>query len=168
MGYVGQDAYFFPHSLRENLIYALKHRPLGDEGNYDRDAWEKEKAESLRTGNTAFNPDVEWIDFAEAGVSGPEQLTVRLIDVLSQVNLTGDVYHLGLRGTIDPGALPETASALLRARTRVRESLKDPKLTNLIEPFDPDQYHHNASLADNLLFGTPVEDTFSFSQASRS
>ena len=28
MSYVGQDTYHFPVSVRENLLYGLKHRPL--------------------------------------------------------------------------------------------------------------------------------------------
>lgn len=161
MAYVGQDAYFFPFSLRENMTYVLKHRPMSDEGGYDRKAWDKERKESQRTGNIDLNPYVEWIDHTEAGVEREDQLTGRLIDVLSQVDLIGDVYQFGLRGTIDPEALPDTAAALLRARKLVRENLKDPKLANLIEPFDPDKYNLNSSISDNLLFGTPVADDFS-------
>ena len=33
-------------------------------------------------------------------------------------------------------------------------------LSRLIEPFDPERYNNNATLAENLLFGSPVGDLF--------
>lgn len=35
-----------------------------------------------------------------------------------------------------------------------------PELSRLVEPFDPERYNSNASLAENLLFGSPVGPTF--------
>ena len=38
--------------------------------------------------------------------------------------------------------------------------LEDPRLGALVEVFDPERYNQNATLAENLLFGTPVGETF--------
>jgi ABC-type dipeptide/oligopeptide/nickel transport system ATPase subunit len=38
--------------------------------------------------------------------------------------------------------------------------LEDPRLGRLVEVFDPERYNQNATLAENLLFGTPIGETF--------
>jgi putative ABC transport system ATP-binding protein len=76
------------------------------------------------------------------------------------VRLDRDVYHMGLRGTIDPDAQPEVAAAVLEARRAMRERLADPRFSRLVERFDIERYNSNATLAENLLFGAPVDETF--------
>jgi len=65
-----------------------------------------------------------------------------------------------LRGLLDPVARPEAATALLEARKAVHARLVGDKLTHLVEPFEVTRYNTNASLAENLLFGTPVGPAF--------
>ena len=79
---------------------------------------------------------------------------------MTTVRLDRDVYHMGLRGTIDPEAQPEVAAAVLEARRAMRARLEDPSLGRLVEVFDPERYNSNATLAENLLFGAPVDETF--------
>jgi putative ABC transport system ATP-binding protein len=76
------------------------------------------------------------------------------------VRLNRDVYHMGLRGTIDPDARPEVAAAVLEARRAMRARLENPSFSRLVEVFDPERYNTNATLAENLLFGAPVDQTF--------
>jgi energy-coupling factor transporter ATP-binding protein EcfA2 len=76
------------------------------------------------------------------------------------VRLDRDVYHMGLRGTIDPEAQPEVAAAVLEARHAMRERLQDARFSRLVEVFDLDRYNTNATLAENLLFGAPADETF--------
>ena len=82
------------------------------------------------------------------------------VRALTTVRLDRDVYHMGLRGTIDPEAQPEVAAAVLEARRAMRARLEDPSLGRLVEAFDPERYNSNATLAENLLFGAPVDETF--------
>ena len=82
------------------------------------------------------------------------------VRALAMVRLDRDVYHMGLRGTIDPEAQPEVAAAVLEARRAMRARLEDPRLGRLVEVFDPERYNTNATLAENLLFGAPVDETF--------
>ena len=42
----------------------------------------------------------------------------------------------------------------------LRERLTDPDIAALVETFDAERYNDNATLAENLLFGTPVGGTF--------
>jgi putative ABC transport system ATP-binding protein len=82
------------------------------------------------------------------------------VQVLHTVDLDRDVYRFGLAGTIDPEARPDCASALLEARQVLARRLGEDDLAGLVEPFDPEAYNTNATLAENLLFGTPVDPAF--------
>ena len=60
-------------------------------------------------------------------------------------------------GSVDSPGLAEN---ILRARDTMRERLGRPELAELVERFDPLRYNRNATLAENLLFGTPVGRIF--------
>jgi energy-coupling factor transporter ATP-binding protein EcfA2 len=82
------------------------------------------------------------------------------VRALTTVRLDRDVYHMGLRGTIDPEVQPEVAAAVLEARRAMRARLENPSFSRLVEVFDPERYNTNATLAENLLFGAPLGETF--------
>jgi ABC-type multidrug transport system fused ATPase/permease subunit len=156
IAYVSASAYIFSASLRENLLLGVMHRPIGDPPLSDY--VKKRLAESAAAANSVDPVDADWIDHEMAGAATPEELTARLVELLRQVELDGDVYHLGLAGTVDPEARPEIAGRLLDARALLRDRLGDPRYASLVERFDEARYNDNATLAENLLFGTPVGD----------
>jgi putative ABC transport system ATP-binding protein len=162
MAYVGQDVYLFPVSVRDNILYGLKRRPMRA-AQYDeagRRAHERFVAEALRAGNPDFDPADDWIDYEAAGATGPNDIDRRIIAALQIVELDDDIYQFGLRGTIDASARPAVAEAILKARAELHARLSDPTMSALVEPFDRDRYNRNMSVAENLLFGTPVDKTF--------
>ena len=161
LSYVGPDAYLFPVSVRDNLLYGLKHRP-GDENGIrpSEDGAAGELLEALRAGNPTFDINADWVDYRAAGVEGPEALDVRLAEVLRVVDMEADVYRFGLTGTIDPEANPETAEGILRARAALVEQLRERGVEDLVIRFDPEAYNVNASVAENLLFGTPTKPEY--------
>ena len=162
ISYVGQDAYLFPGSVSDNLVYGLKHVPMS-EPLRDEEAekeHEKAKAESLRAGNTDLDFNADWIDYAAAGCDSREALQERLIETLAVVDMAEDVYRLGLTGTIDPERSPEIAEGILQAREALLDRLAQEGSSDLVIRFDPDSYNRNATLAENLLFGTPTKDQF--------
>lgn len=157
MGYVGPATYVFSSTIRENLLLGIMHRPTGPV----RDDPEVRSAieNAGKAGNSTDDPDGSWID-AETVGDGPE-LVAKLIGGLALVDLDDDCYSLGLRGTIDPDARPEIAERILTARRSFSERLaEDSQLVDLVEPFAADAYNTNATLAENLLFGTPVGPAF--------
>ncbi len=164
ISYIGQSGYIFNDTIGENLFFGLKHRPLQDIEIHDEEMQEflnNDKAEIKLTGNSPHNFTADWIDYASAGVTNPEQLDVRAIDVLQMVELGDDVYQFGLRSTLNPQEDVEEASLILAARRRFFEKLEaDPALANLVEAFEQDKYNTNATLGENLLFGTPVGNKF--------
>ncbi len=162
IGYVGQDVYLFPHSVRDNILYSLKHKPLrppelDDEKRREREAF---LFESRRSGNPDLDPLADWIDYEAAGAADRDTLDEKLLEILKIVELDNDIYYLGLRGTLDPEQRPEAAEAIMQARAELHDKLADAKFAALVEPFDRERYARNMSVAENLLFGTARDPAF--------
>ncbi|MDA9009503.1 ABC transporter ATP-binding protein/permease, partial [Alphaproteobacteria bacterium] len=160
--YLGPEAVLFQGTIFDNIVYGLKHRPVG-EAEYDAEGTLARKAElslARRTGSSLDDINADWIDYSAANAAGPDDLEVQILRVLKIVHLDRDVYSFGLRGRIDAENSPELAEQFLEARTLMRELLHDQSMTDLIEAFDPEIYNRNASIGENLLFGTPVGDRF--------
>jgi putative ABC transport system ATP-binding protein len=162
ISYVASDGYLFPVSVRGNLLYGLKHRPLSepelDEAGQRKRNWAM--IEEQRAGNPNLDPHGDWIDYDEAGATGPQDLTDRVLEILAMVELDGDVYQFGLRGTIDPRQRPDLATDILKVRRALRQRLAEPALAALVEPLDLTRYNRNMSLEENLVFGTRVSEAF--------
>ena len=160
IGFVSATPYLFATTVRDNLFYGLKHRPLKppeyDEAGQRARALYVASAEA--SGNLADDPKADWIDYAAAGATDLASLERRALEVLSLVEMDDDMYQLGLRGVIDPATRPELAAELLKARTALRARLEREDQAALIEPFDPARYNDNAALGENLLFGTATDD----------
>ena len=162
IAYVGAGAQLISASIGDNLFYGLKHRPTHD-AEYDDDmaaVRAQALAENARAGNTTRDVFADWKDYSAVGADIGSDLTAVAIRALTVAEMVGDVYQLGLRGTIDPAAHPELAARILNARAALRDRLTDSDLSGLVEPFDSESYNTNATVAENLLFGTPVGDTF--------
>ncbi|WP_374378096.1 ABC transporter transmembrane domain-containing protein [Dongia sp.] len=157
--YLGDETYLLPVSLEENLLYSLKHRPLRPrryEGT-DLAAFEKRQNETKRSGNPTFDIHADWIDYEGAGVSDRSALEERLRHLLVAVEFEEDVYQFGLRGRIESTNHNGLAEEFLKARAAVRARLAEPQLAELVEPFDPDRYNRNMTVAENVLFGTALD-----------
>jgi len=160
--YVGQETYLFPLSVRDNLLFGLKHRPVtparyDDAMNALREAFWRE---SERAGNPALDPNADWIDYELAGATGPADLLPCVVHALQQVELDEDIYAFGLRGAIDAARRPDLAEKILTARHALHGRLQDASYAGLVEPFNAEKYNKNLSVAENLLFGTPVGKAF--------
>ena len=163
IGYVGNPTMVFAGSIEDNLLYGLKYRPQRPRpvGEDALSRYEREMAEATQSGNSPHDPQADWIDYAAAGIEDPARRVTGIVRILELVRLDGDVFGLGLRSAIPPGAHIELKDRLLEARRAMLERLgTSPDMSRLVEPFDPDRYNTNASLAENLLFGSPVGPTF--------
>ena len=156
--YVGQETYLFPLSVRDNLLFGLKHRPVNP-ANYDETLGAQREAfwqESKRAGNPPLDPNADWIDYELAGATGPADLLPCMVHALQQVEFDEDIYSLGLRGAVDAAKRPDLAEKILKVRRELHGHLQEPDYASLVEPFNVDRYNRNLSVAENLLFGTPV------------
>ncbi len=86
----------------------------------------------------------------------------RITEVLARLDCESDVYGLGLRWRLDPEAEPEAARRLLEARTALARRLAEDGISHLVETYDVERFNRNASVAENLLFGTPIGPAFDF------
>ncbi|MCS6879613.1 MAG: ABC transporter transmembrane domain-containing protein [Geminicoccaceae bacterium] len=162
LAYVSNQPTLLTGTLADNLLYGLKQRPVapppGAEASRARRL--RERREALASGNSADEADAEWVDWEAVGLRSPQERLSAMIRVLRAVALAEDVYAFGLRGVLPPGR-EELASLLLEARRAMRERLaSDERLARLVEPFDPDRYNTNATVAENLLFGRPLGNVF--------
>jgi putative ABC transport system ATP-binding protein len=164
IGYVGATPYFFAGTLRDNLLLGLRHSPVRL-AQYEP-AVARLHAAQLRearlSGNIDLDLDADWLDYASAGVVDNAGLSRRISEVLLRVDLEEAVYTLGLRWRFDPEANPEAAERLLEARKALATRLVEDGITNLVETYDVDRFNLNASVAENLLFGTPIGPAFDF------
>ena len=164
IGYVNATPYMFTGTLRDNLLLGLRHHPVhpaehGEEATKKR---LKELVEARRAGNIDFDIDADWIDYESAGVADAAGLTLRIAEVLARLGFEEDVYTFGLRGRVEPEANPDTAARLLEARKALSQRLIRDGITQLVETYDPERYNSNATVAENLLFGTPIGPVFEF------
>ena len=162
ISYADQTPFLFAGSVRDNLLYGIKHRPL-TQPVYDADAASRRKwdvTEASKSGNLDFDMNADWIDYAVIGATGPKDATPRLIEILSVAGLAEDIFQIGLRQSIDPKKRAELSNRLLDARSLLRRRLAEREIADFVEPFDRDRFNANASIAENILFGTPVGAAF--------
>jgi ABC-type multidrug transport system fused ATPase/permease subunit len=164
IGYAGAAPYLFAGTLRENLLLGLRHRPIRP-AEYDPASDRRRSAqiyEARRSGNIDFDIGADWLDYESAGVVDSAGLSTRIIEVLTHLDFDEVVYTLGLRWRLDPEGNPEAAARLLEARKTLARRLAEDGITDLVETYDVDRFNFNASVAENLLFGTPIGPAFDF------
>ncbi|MBP6850082.1 MAG: ATP-binding cassette domain-containing protein [Rhodoferax sp.] len=162
IAYVGAASYLFPVSVRENLVYGLKHRPV-DDAAYTGEARrtrERQMREAARAGNSVLDINAQWLDYDAAGVQGPHDMEDRILEILKAVDLEETLFEIGLKSAVSAVHSPGLAEDILRARDTMRERLSGPDVSELVERFDIARYNRNATMAENLLFGTPVGRVF--------
>jgi putative ABC transport system ATP-binding protein len=169
IGYVGATPYLFAGTLRDNLLLSLRHVPLRpvEYDGLEARRRARQLAEARKAGNIDFDLHADWIDFAAAGVADGVALSRRITGVLTALDCDGDVYALGLRWRLDPEAEPASAARLLEARKALARRLVEEGIANLVETYDPERFNANASVAENLLFGTPIGPAFEFEALAR-
>jgi putative ABC transport system ATP-binding protein len=157
LAYAGPSPYFSNMSIRDCLLYGVRHHPSGSNNGL---LVEDDLAEANASGNMTLDVRANWVDPASLGVDGEAAIDRRLYEVLKLVEMASDVYQQGLRGRLDASAAEGLKSRVLEARRALRERLQTPELGKLVEPFDPGRYNPMANVATNVLFGTAVDQSF--------
>lgn len=159
MAFCGVEPALFPGSLRENLIYGLRHMPIRHAGEKTAEDVRRRR-EAERTGNPVDSLADDWIDYRAAGASDAEDLDIKLLAALGRVGMGDDVYRFGLSGRVDPRRYPDLADRLVEARKLLRAKLAERNMESLVEYFDPACFNTQASVGENLLFGASVGAAF--------
>ena len=156
ISYVSSEAYFFYGTLRDNLLYGLKHMPLRP-AEYDEVSLKARKWE-INEARLAGNPDLDinsdWIDYNGANAGGADQFFNAILEVLDAVQLSGDLLDLALRSTLDPQKRPDLAERIVELRHALGGVLTEQGASGLVVPFEPGRYNPEATVGENLLFGT--------------
>ncbi len=164
IGYAASDIFLPQGNLRDALLYALKHQPSVNTDQTELSTSERERfvREAHLTANSELDITASWVTINSDAEQTDDTaiLRKRLMNVLKVAGLEDDVFNLGLRGEVDPEANQAFTSRILRARKALRDSMDELKISGLIELFDPQKYALQATIGENLLFGTPVGDTF--------
>ena len=162
MGYVGPAAFVFNTSLRENILLGAMHQPMktATAAVIDLDEKKRNLRNAELSGNSLDDLEADWIDYKAIGVNSEVELREKLLDLLRIVDLDDDVYTLGLRGTIKSSENKELVARILTARKALQSRLQKPEISQSVELFDSEKFNTNASVAENLLFGTPVGEEF--------
>ena len=146
VAYAGSDVWLAGGTLRELLIYPLLRRP----NTASPHAGERE---ATLTGNCAWNPDADWIDYGAAGCRDITELDENLLELLRATDLEAEVFDWGIRRPLQRVSADETAR-LLRARSDLRGRLQEAGLANAVEHFDPTRFLEGCTLGENIIFGT--------------
>ncbi|MFQ5763700.1 MAG: ABC transporter transmembrane domain-containing protein [Rhodospirillales bacterium] len=161
IGYAGAESYIFDGTVEDNLLYGLKHAPVDDGDAPEKNS--KEYEEAIASGNSTHDLDAEWIDYQSLGLSSRDDLDAWMLKVSSAVELDNSLNARSLSMELDPATHPALAEKLLEARRAIGDTINaDPDTTDLVYPFEADQYNANASVGENLVFGEPVDDEFDF------
>ncbi len=162
LAYVGATSHIFNASLGDNLLLGLRQRPVTPKHRNDvaQRSHARELLELKASGNILHDPDADWTDHVRAGAETSEALTERAIEALRAAAFDEDVYQLGMRGTINPKKQPELCEQVLEARRGFRSRLADGDIADLVEGWDPERYNTNATVAENLMFGTARDGAY--------
>lgn len=100
-----------------------------------------------------------WDPETGALARGPDDAALE--EVIEVVGLQDAIFALGLMAPVDNGGDAQISGRVIAARRAVREALQRLDAEALVDPFDPETYNLQATVAENLMFGLPVGDTFS-------
>jgi putative ABC transport system ATP-binding protein len=160
LGYTSANSYLFTGSVMENLIYSLRHLPVSLTDDLDAVARENEKDLSVKSGNSIYRIEDNWIDLSSIGLQSEQALLARIIEILRIVELDEEIYQFGLLSRVDQAQDATLAARIMQARHQLHDEFQQPGIVNLVEPFDRDLYNTNMTVAENLLFGTIYGDAF--------
>ena len=154
IGYAGDEAEVIAGSMRDNILLPLqRHRP-GLKAEQAAAGEQRRFVEAIRSGNSPFPFEADWTDYGGAGLDDRAALARRVRDLVDVRGCTEDGYNLGLGGKVMPPVSEEARRRIITARRAVARELVRAERGDLIEPFVADRYNSNATMAENLIFGT--------------
>jgi putative ABC transport system ATP-binding protein len=140
IAYAGSEPRMFTGTLFDNLVYGLRHHPVGSDGVPARVAGDGAPAE-------------EWLDLSLIGVTDRAGVVASILEVSRLVGLDEELFALGLRSPLDPEKRPDIAQRILSARRLVVERFEREGGEAAVEFFDRERFAAYASIGENILFG---------------
>lgn len=158
IAYVGPDTYLRNLSIRACLLSALMNHPqrsLSGQSGLKRDL-----EEARASGNSELDWSADWIDYDRLGVADASHLDKRILKALTLVEMDDEVFEFGLRSQPDASASRAIETPILTARAALKARLAKASIAHMVEPFDPDRFQNQATIAENLVFGAALSKEF--------
>ncbi|MCW8885104.1 MAG: hypothetical protein OQK12_07590, partial [Motiliproteus sp.] len=149
LAHVGPQAHLFSGTIGDNLFYSLRHKQLSEDDQAQRST---EITDSEKSGNSTDTPDGEWIDYDELDLQPGDPFKQHIHQVLAAVDLSDDLFQLGLLGTIDGEQKNGLEAEILSARANIHQSLQQTEYQGLVELFDWQRYNSNLTVLENIIF----------------
>ena len=162
ISFVGQNSYIFSSTLKDNLLYGLKHKPVKTNINSSEKLYTQKEwlVEAKRTGNSTLDVNSDWVNYEGLGISDGSEFINLLLKAIDLADMSYEVYEYGLRGIINPESDKVITLKILEAREALEKKLKDEEYQGLVENFDLRKYNSNATVIENLIFGNPYDKFF--------
>jgi ABC-type multidrug transport system fused ATPase/permease subunit len=159
IAFASRNAHVFSGTLLHNLLYGLKHRPVGTEERDGEAARRDEQRvrDARASGNSVDDINARWVDLTGAEI---EDAKARALSVLRLVAMDAELLAFGLASRVSRDADPTLPALVLEARRRIHEKVMMPEIAPLVELFDRNRYHSNISVGENIVFGTPIDAAF--------
>ncbi|MBA5776403.1 ATP-binding cassette domain-containing protein [Stappia sp. F7233] len=169
IAYVGPSVHIWTGTVRDNLFYGLRHRPLRPPERKGEAVAEHERllGEARQTANPLHDGQAEWEDYAAAGVRDADQLDAQALDIVQKIGLASDIYRMGLQSRLDPAQNSSLAYRILTVRQILAKRVEEDKeVRGLVELWDIERFNNSATLVENLLFAAPEDPSISLDQVS--
>ncbi|WP_420547323.1 ABC transporter transmembrane domain-containing protein [Curvivirga sp.] len=158
IAYLSASPSFFDRSIADNLFMGLQQLPPKEE-SHDEERL-KGIVESIAAGNSKDNITLDWINYPLANSNDYEDLRHQSVEILEQVELSNDLFNLGLRQVIDVNCNRDFADNLMKARQALWPYLEERGISDLVKPYNFDSYNEYTTVHENILFGRPIHERF--------
>lgn len=157
IGYASSSPYIFNDTIRTNVLYGLRHRPVGPP-RIEASELRRRQNEAAATESTLYEFDAPWDDVRRAGLEDPAELEDAMIALLESVGLREDLYRVGLQARIRPEDWPDLVEMVISARRALRDRIEhSAEVSDLVELWDPEKTNRSATVAENILFALPAD-----------
>lgn len=161
IAYNGSEPFLFPRSIRDNVLYGLRVRPVDlPSGSLDgamSKACARQRLEASRTGNPLVTTDRRWIDPVAFGCRDAAELDALIVGLLARLGMGDDLYRFGLNALSVVRHDTPVGMRMIRARATLRQYFATPGKSDLLIPFSIDAYNRQGTVSENLLFGVPCD-----------
>ena len=154
IAFVAPETFLQQSDIADALLYGLRHTIQHASPPSKASA---RRHEIIRIPGVDLDFSADWVDYEAAGATGPEDIGSRLKAILALVELEDDVVSLGLNRRLRQPD-DELQRLIVSSRATFRDRLAQAGLQHLVEPFDPERYNSQATIAENVVFGTPIGD----------
>jgi ABC-type bacteriocin/lantibiotic exporter with double-glycine peptidase domain len=132
IGYVNQTPFLFNDTIKNNILYALLRKTVGDTDRIDA-----------------------WVDFALLDeVNDSEMLDLRILEIVKDVGLFDDVFNIGMRSKLITEACstpPDSDNKIVKARKQLAQAIAGYG-GEYVEVYREDRFLEYCTILENIVF----------------